>query len=230
MNNFTEQLYNISYISVTVRILLALILGGMIGLERGRSRHPAGFRTHILVCLGACMVMMTNQYMHDYLDAGIDLARLGAQVVTGIGFLGAGTIIVSSRHRITGLTTAAGLWATACLGLAIGIGFYYAAIFGSVVILVTMLPLSKIENKVYINSRSLDLYIEISDLDHIQPVINSIREKGIIIHDNHISSSKPINSSGIVLHVHITSPKNMSGHAAIKFISNLEGVYLVEEI
>jgi len=230
MSHFIEQLHDINYISITVRSLLALLLGGLIGLERGRSRHPAGFRTHILVCIGAATVMMTNQYMYEVLELSTDTARLGAQVITGIGFLGAGTIIVSSRHRVTGLTTAAGLWATACLGLAIGIGFYYAAILVGCIMFITIMPLAKIENKVYMNSRSLDLYIEISDLNSIQNVISSMKNYGIIIHDNHISSSKPVNPSGVVLHAHITTPKNITGHQALEFISNLNGVYLVEEI
>ena len=86
MSHFIEQLHDINYISITVRSLLALLLGGLIGLERGRSRHPAGFRTHILVCIGAATVMMTNQYLYEVLELSTDTARLGAQVITGIGF------------------------------------------------------------------------------------------------------------------------------------------------
>ncbi len=117
-------------ISITVRLALSLLCGGVLGFERERKGRAAGFRTYMLVCMGATLVMLTNQYIHDYTGTG-DIARLGAQVISGIGFLGAGTIIVTGRNHIKGLTTAAGLWASACIGLAIGIGFYFGAIIGS---------------------------------------------------------------------------------------------------
>ena len=123
MYHLPDFLYEINLLSVSLRLILALLFGGIIGLERGSNRHPAGFRTHILVCVGAALAMMTNQFILQQFDTG-DPARLGAQVITGVGFLGVGTILVTGRHKIKGLTTAAGLWASACLGLAIGIGFY----------------------------------------------------------------------------------------------------------
>ena len=118
------ELRELTLLSVFVRILTAIVLGGAIGLERGMKNRPAGLRTYMLVCIGACMVMITNQYAVQVFGVG-DPVRMAAQVVSGIGFLGAGTIIVTSRNQIKGLTTAAGLWASACVGLAVGIGFYY---------------------------------------------------------------------------------------------------------
>ena len=114
---------DITMLSVTVRLCLAVLCGGMIGLERAFKRRPAGFRTHILICLGASLTTMTSQYLYLNMHYFTDMARLGAQVVAGIGFIGAGTIIVTKRQRVKGLTTAAGLWASACMGLAIGAGF-----------------------------------------------------------------------------------------------------------
>ena len=98
--------------SIILRILLSIGVGGVIGLERGIKNQPAGFRTYMLVCLGASLVMMTNQYICDTFGGG-DPSRLGAQVISGIGFLGAGTILVTNGSRIRGLTTAAGLWTAA---------------------------------------------------------------------------------------------------------------------
>lgn len=121
MFTLPEYFYDINIISISTRLLLAVLFGGIIGLERGSNRHPAGFRTHILVCVGATLAMMTNQYITEFFDT-TDPARLGAQVITGVGFLGVGTILVTGKNRIKGLTTAAGLWASACLGLALGIG------------------------------------------------------------------------------------------------------------
>lgn len=121
--NLSLQFRELTMLSVVLRPLVAILLGGVIGLERGLKNRAAGFRTYMLVCLGACIVMLTNQYIYQLLGTG-DPVRMGAQVISGIGFLGAGTIIVTSRSQIKGLTTAAGLWCSACVGLAVGIGFY----------------------------------------------------------------------------------------------------------
>ena len=128
------ELREVTYLAVALRVFSAVIIGGLLGLERGMKNRPAGLRTYMLVCVGSCMIMLTNQYIFQVYETG-DPVRMGAQVVSGIGFLGAGTIVVTRRNQIKGLTTAAGLWATAGLGLAIGIGFYEAALTGAVAIL-----------------------------------------------------------------------------------------------
>ena len=115
-------------LTLVIRALLAIICGGLIGYERDAHGSAAGLRTHILVCVGAMLAMTTGVFTS--IHYGGDASRIGAQVVSGIGFLGAGTIIVHRGH-ISGLTTAAGLWASACLGLALGAGFYEAAIVGT---------------------------------------------------------------------------------------------------
>jgi len=118
-------------LTLLIRTLLALICAGVIGFERGAHGSAAGLRTHILVCLGTMIAMCTGVFVSMYYQA--DAERIGAQVVSGIGFLGAGTIMVNRGH-VKGLTTAAGLWASACIGLAIGTGFYEAAIIGTVAV------------------------------------------------------------------------------------------------
>ena len=110
----------LTYLAVGLRVLAAVIIGGLIGIERGMKNRPAGMRTYMTVCLGSCLVMMTNQYIYQMYSIG-DPVRMAAQVVSGIGFLGAGTIVVTRRSQIKGLTTAAGLWASAAVGLAVGI-------------------------------------------------------------------------------------------------------------
>ena len=156
---WTEYLRELNFPSIVFRIILAIVLGGILGMERGRKNRPAGFRTYILVCLGATLVMMTNQYVNVVYNTG-DPVRLGAQVINGIGFLGAGTIILTGRNQIKGLTTAACLWAAACIGLAVGIGFYEGAIFGGVAIVFTMSGLQKVDVWMRKRSKYLDLYIE----------------------------------------------------------------------
>ena len=128
-------------------------------MERGRKNRPAGFRTYILVCLGASLVMMTNQYVYVTYNTS-DPVRMGAQVISGIWFLGAGTIVMTGRNKITGITTAAGLWTAACSGLAIGIGFYEGAFFGSLTIIFTISGLQGFDNWLRKRSKNLELYIE----------------------------------------------------------------------
>ena len=115
------ELRELTYLAVGLRIVAALLMGGILGLERGMKNRPAGLRTYMLVCVGSCLIMMTNQYIYQAAGTG-DPPRMSAQVVSGIGFLGAGTIVVPQRNQIKGLTTAAGLWACAAAGLALGIG------------------------------------------------------------------------------------------------------------
>ena len=128
---------------IVVRLVLAVVLSGMIGMERVKTNHDAGLRTHILVCLGAAGIMLMSEVMQT--QFGNDVGRIPAQVVSGIGFLGAGCIIVNN-NRIKGLTTAAGLWTTACIGLCCGIGYYFMAIMVTVLMLVAMLLLHPLGN------------------------------------------------------------------------------------
>lgn len=134
------------YLEIIIKLLLAAILGGIIGYEREHTHRPAGFRTHILVCVGSALVMVTSEFIFERykLSANIDPARLGAQVISGIGFLGAGTIIRDGIN-VKGLTTAASLWAVSCVGIAAGIGFYGGAVIATVVIFFTLIGLKKME-------------------------------------------------------------------------------------
>ena len=127
------ELRELTYFAVGLRLLSALVMGGILGLERGMKNRPAGLRTYMLVCVGSCLIMMTNQYIFQATGTG-DPTRMSAQVISGIGFLGAGTIIVTGKQQVKGLTTAAGLWASACVGLAIGAGFYECVILAFVLV------------------------------------------------------------------------------------------------
>lgn len=127
--------------TILIRTLLAVVCAGAVGYDRNIHGASAGLRTHILVCVGAMLAMSTGQFASMYYSA--DATRIGAQVVSGIGFLGAGSIMVTKKNHIHGLTTAAGLWAAACIGLALGIGFYEGAIVGAIVVYVTIHMLRK---------------------------------------------------------------------------------------
>ena len=158
-----EILTSLTPLSVAVRILLAVIIGGCIGSERGRHGRAAGLRTHILVCLGSTMTTLIGLYAVTQLGSAGDPMRIGAQVVSGISFLGVGTIMVRNRSHVTGLTTAAGLWATACIGLGIGAGFYWAVLIASSAVLLTFTMLARLEHNRIRRDRGA-YYIEMSDI------------------------------------------------------------------
>ena len=168
----------LTYWAIALRIVAAVILGGILGLERGLQNRPAGLRTYILVCVCACLVMMTNVYICQVFGAG-DPVRMGAQVVSGIGFLGAGTIVVTRRSQIRGLTTAAGLWAAAGVGLALGVGFYEGAVCGGLTVFVVLTLLQKMDNRMRRITKSLDVYIELSHQIPLGDFLRSLRELDI---------------------------------------------------
>ncbi len=160
------NLHEIGLASVLLRLVLAVLFGGLVGLNRALVKRAAGFRTHILVCLGSTVVMMTNQYMYECLLWSTDPARLGAQVITGVGFLGAGTILMKA-DKVQGLTTAAGLWACACIGLAIGVGFYSASIVAILLVILSLTKFSKLAIDIYrkINKQAAKSYAEDHHVD-----------------------------------------------------------------
>ncbi|MBR5262642.1 MAG: MgtC/SapB family protein, partial [Clostridia bacterium] len=163
--------------------------GGLIGIEREHKRRPAGFRTHILICLGASMTTLTSQYLFYNLNLYTDIGRLGAQVVAGIGFIGAGAIIVTKRRQVKGLTTAAGLWTCAIIGLAIGAGYYEAALISTFVILIAEVFFVKFEYWVLVNSRNLNIYVEYDDNEHLDNIIRLVKGYRIVIIDLEITKS-----------------------------------------
>jgi len=166
-------------VEIALRIVVAGILGGVIGLERETRQRPAGFRTHILVCTGAALIMIISQYMYmDFAPGSVNLGRLGAQVISGIGFLGAGTII-RDKFSVKGLTTAASLWAVACIGLAVGIGYFYIAIITSFVILITLRLLSKLEKNASKKHAKAKIKVIATLKDNIENIVmNDITQFG----------------------------------------------------
>ena len=167
--------HEITQQEIVLRVVAAIIIGGMLGLERGMKNRPAGLRTYMLVCVGSCLIMMTNQYIYQFTGAG-DPMRLGAQVVSGIGFLGAGTIVVTRHNQIKGLTTAAGLWASAGVGLALGIGFYEGAITVGVSVYVILTVLQRLENRVHKKIRVLEVYVELHSSVSVATLLQNLRE------------------------------------------------------
>ncbi|MBC5997017.1 MgtC/SapB family protein [Romboutsia ilealis] len=171
----------IGFSEIIIKLLLALFIGGLTGLEREKSHQFAGFRTHILVSVGSCITSITalslfNQY-HDY--ANIDPARLPAQVLSGIGFLGAGAILKTS-NGIKGLTTAAGIWATACIGITIGYGQYILGVSAWIFVMSTLYILKRID-KIFFKNRETILSITINNIEALPEVYNKLAKSQIII-------------------------------------------------
>ena len=221
------QIREVTYLAIAVRILIAILAGGLLGLERGMKNRPAGMRTYMLVCVGSCLIMLTNQYVFQVYGTG-DPVRLGAQVISGIGFLGAGTIVVTRRNQIKGLTTAAGLWTAAGLGLALGIGFYEAAVIGSIAIFTVITLLQKMDNNLHRKSRQLEAYIELSEQISLGDFLRTVRDSGIEIYNvQREQGSEGKNRA----YVATLKTKKRSNHEQIlEQVSDIPGVAYLEEL
>ena len=223
------DLRELTYVAVIVRVLLSILIGGAIGLERERKNQPAGSRTYMLVCLGACLVMMTNQYIYIVFQGG-DPSRLGAQVVSGIGFLGAGTILVTGSNQIRGLTTAAGLWASACIGLALGIGFYEGAIAAGVILMLIISVLKHFDDKIQIRSPFIRLYVNFASVMAMNDFMECCNERRIHIMDMQISKAANDAQDGIVVLFTLKNAARCDHQELVKKLKEGDGVRQVEEL
>jgi putative Mg2+ transporter-C (MgtC) family protein len=233
----------VSLTTIIIRLFLAVILGGLIGMEREEKHRPAGFRTHILVCVGSAVVMLTSVFIFDTYRGltNADPARLGAQVISGIGFLGAGTIIRQGSN-VKGLTTAASLWAVACIGLALGIGFYEGAIAGALLIIFTLMVLGRFGRAFSDKTSRLNLLIvmnknlqEFGDITSLLGKLN-IRIRDIkfysddtdvdFVFDNEFED----NTNNVTLRLNLRLPIGVSHKEIITQLNFLKGIYLVQEV
>lgn len=222
-------LREVTLLAIIVRILLSIFIGGLIGLERELKNRPAGLRTYMIVSLGACLIMLTNQYVYQVFDTG-DPVRMGAQVISGIGFLGAGTIMVTRRNQIKGLTTAAGLWTAAGVGLAIGIGFYEAAILGGVAIYLIMTLLQFIDRNVQRKSKSLELYVELSKECTLGDFLRQLRSRELEISDIQHENAQ-IGENGIRGYILYIKQKKRLGHLELlEDIRSISGIVFLEKL
>ena len=224
-----DYLREVNTVSVLLRLTLAMFCGGMIGLERARKHRPAGFRTYMLVCMAAALTMLLSQYESYMLhhvwaekaaEIGIrtDVSRFGAQVINGIGFLGAGTILVTGQQKVKGLTTAAGLWASACMGLA----------FLLIFLVVHLLP--AVELFIVENAKNMNIYVEFQSLDNVAEIINRIKAKDVTIYEVEVDHGKqtPSQHPNAIFSLRMNRPGT---HAKIlASISELEDVYVVHDI
>lgn len=231
MLEFFDFARDMSFLAIGTRLCLAVICGGLIGIEREYKRRPAGFRTHILICLGAAMTTLTSQYLFLERQLFTDMARLGAQVIAGIGFIGAGTIIVTRKQRVKGLTTAAGLWTAAIIGLVCGAGYVECALFATLMVLFAELVLIKIEYKFARKSSDSNLYVEYAHAENIQDVLKVCRENSVKVDGLEITRLKSQDNTHryhAVITVHVPNNKRLKEFVAA--LTSLESILSIEEL
>jgi putative Mg2+ transporter-C (MgtC) family protein len=225
---------------MALRIALAVIVGGLLGLERERKSSPAGFRTYMLVAIGSTMTIMLSQYLDIMLStkwlaqaqavgATHDVSRFGAQVINGVGFLGAGTIILTGRKRVKGLTTAAGLWASACLGLAIGAGFYECVGICVALILICMYAFPALETRMILRSRYMNILAELEGFDHFGIVLATLRELGVTVCDVDLTKHPEDSRASLGVHLSVYLPKEINHTMLLARLSTLGGIVSIEE-
>jgi putative Mg2+ transporter-C (MgtC) family protein len=234
----------INFAGVVMRLVVAMFCGGIVGLERERKHGDsglAGMRTYMLVCVGAALTIEISQYEYTMLTGpwsalaesiGIktDVSRFGAQVINGIGFLGAGTIIVTGSQEVKGLTTAAGLWASACMGLAVGAGFYEAVILAVILIIVSITALSNVESKIIDVARNMNFYVEYNTMDDISGIIAALKHMDARIYEVDIDRGdlkRGINHSAVF---NIRLNQRMSHTALLMDLSQLDSIITIYEI
>jgi len=210
-----------------------MLCGGIIGIEREHKRRAAGFRTHILVCVGSALTPMIGEYLLSLSSVSpenfsADPLRLAAQVIAGMGFIGAGTIIVTRRRQVKGLTTAAGLWTAAIVGIAAGAGCYVEAAFACALVILTEMVFSKMEYYLMASARAVNVYVDFTDKQELYRILGVIREHGIEIIDSEISKNAEFNSINAIFTLKF--PRKYSHDEIINEIMMLESVRQVEEL
>jgi putative Mg2+ transporter-C (MgtC) family protein len=195
-------IFNSENLQILLRLVVSVLLGGIIGFERAEKNHDAGLRTHILVCLGAATVMLVSQFLVIEYDAKSEIMRMGAQVISGIGFLGIGSIIISG-DRIKGLTTAAGLWTTACVGLAVGVGQYFIAVVAVSLMMFAMLGLRPLSSRIQSKSMEMTLCIGLENKMIIENTLKNVNDLGVIINSVKIDEKSPDDTISIILKIRL---------------------------
>ena len=217
----------INLFSIILRIAVSVMCAGILGIERGKANQSAGMRTYILVSLGATVVMLTGQYMYDKFSTG-DPARLGAQVISCIGFLGAGSIIMEGKTKVRGLTTAAGLWASACIGLAVGIGFYLGGIIATAVVYLVITKFKSFSDHFTHNDMILRIYVEFQEMSELQPLFDTIESFGLQVLDTLLNN--PNNSGSYNAILSLKNPEDKTHEQILGYLKKMQGIKKVRII
>ena len=227
MLDFLIALTESDTFQLVFRIVLASLFGALIGLEREHAGRPAGLRTHVLVCVGSCLIMLTAEFIsHNNYSGNFDVTRLGAQVISGIGFLGAGTII-RTGNTVKGLTTAASIWAVACVGLATGIGYYAGAIITTLIIFLILAYFKVLAANAYNHDIIREISIKFSYSQELLDKIKLLLNDNKIIINNLKLKSDNENMTHAILYLSMNQHTNIT--SLIEQIYNMNGVYEIEQ-
>lgn len=218
-------------LAITARLVLAVLCGGIIGLEREVRRRSAGFRTHILICMGSAITILTNLYLYQVMHLYTDISRMGAQVIAGVSFVGAGTIIVTRSNRVKGLTTAAGLWTASIIGLACGAGYAECAIFATLMVMFAELVLIRIEYRFVKRSSEVNLYVEYSLPSTVQRLVRVLRMEKIPMNDMEVNRMAEADGSYRYSAILTIQPSRQElEQKIIKAFEETDGVLTVEKL
>jgi putative Mg2+ transporter-C (MgtC) family protein len=234
-----DYLRQLNFVSVALRLLFAMFFGGMLGMDRAKKHRAAGFRTYMLVCLGATLTAIISQYLFvmistDWAETAalvgrkVDVSRISAKAIGGVGFLGAGTIIVTGHQEVKGLTTAAALWASACMGVAIGAGFYECVVVAFVLMVLCMRFLSPLESYIVERARNINLYVELESLDNVGQIINCIKAQDVHIYGVELDRGREGRRPSAVFTLRLNHW--MPHEQLLTAISDLENVTTIDEI
>lgn len=203
-----EFLGEINLITTLIKLVLAILIAGTIGLERGKQGRAAGMRTHILVCIGATLASTLGFYVNQMPGITSDPLRVAAQVISGIGFLGVGTILVKGRFQITGLTTSAGLWVVGAIGLALGAGFYSGAIVTFIITMFTITLIGKVEGKLNKKYSRFGIYVEINSDKNVRKIVDFL-SANLTVTDIQVTSPRSGTAGNVGIEANVYN-KNMA--------------------
>lgn len=222
------DLYEFNDITALIRLMMALIASGILGIERTRKLRPAGMRTYMLVCIGACSTMLGGISLYETYGPGFDPARMAAQVISGIGFIGAGTIMVAPHQKVRGLTTAAGLWGVACLGINIGVGNYVIALGVFSAMLMTMLLADKLEIILFRHLRRIHVTILMRSLETLTEIRNVMLTRNITL--SNLEFAQAVEGQGISMTCFLRLHRRTIHQEAIAELEKIPGVIHVEQL
>ena len=224
MNEFFGFLTEFNAVTVVIRVVLAALAGALVGLEREFHGRAAGMRTHMMVALGAALAAMIGLFTVKELGFSSDPLRVGAQVISGVGFLGAGTILLrGGGSRITGLTTAAGLWTAASIGLAVGIGFYVGAFMTVVAAMLTFTLITSLEHFLNRKRQRMAIYLELENVDAVAPMLEMLRtEYGLM--EAQVTPPRSGTAPHVGMEILVRVPQKLSTTENLKRFTDLEHV------
>lgn len=241
MEHCLTYLRELNMASMMLRIFLAMLMGGLIGLDRERKNRPAGFRTYMLVAIAAASTQILSQYLDLMLDTQwaeayaivgrrTDVVRLGARIVSGVGFIGTGTILLTERQEVKGLTTASCLWASACMGLAIGAGFYECLIVGIILIVLVLQIFPLVDDNILATCRNMNFYVEMDSIEYLGTVVNCVKSRNVRIYDVDIGKVEQNGEQHVRGLFSVKLPKRGPHTELLATIATIDGIVAIEEV